>query len=74
MAHPAPNSVFHLCDMWSLVTGDRAFFFNPQAPRYLPGSTQSSPGRAFKFCLPNAAQYRDQWSPFVLPQVAQGGI
>jgi len=60
--------------MWSLVTGDRAYFSNPHAPRYLPGSTPSSPGKAYEFCLPHVAQYQDQWSPFIVPHVAQGRV
>lgn len=66
--------MFHLCDMWSLVTGDKVYFSNPHAPQFLPGSSYSSPGRAYAFENAEVAQYADQWAPFVVPAVSQAEL
>ncbi|KAF2301860.1 hypothetical protein GH714_029944 [Hevea brasiliensis] len=59
------NSVYHLTDLPSFVSGKYVVLFDPQGA-YLPNISTSNPGKRIDFVSSSAiALYKDQFSPYV---------
>ena len=62
------NSVYHLTDMPSFVSGRHAVFFDPHCA-FLPNVTAANPGKRVDFVANDVfSRYPDQWAPFVALQ------
>ena len=60
------NTVYHLTDVPSFVSGSHIVIFDPHA-RYLPGASPSSPGLKILFeGEPFLDQFPDQFRPYIL--------
>ncbi|XP_068639684.1 uncharacterized protein [Aristolochia californica] len=58
------NSVYHLTDLPSFVSGKYVVLFDPQGV-YLPNISASNPGKRLEYVSSSAiAQYRDQFFPY----------
>ena len=59
------NSVYHLTDMPSFVSGRHAVFFDPHC-EFLPNVTAANPGKRVDFVANDVfSRHPDQWAPFV---------
>ena len=59
------NSVYHLTDMPSFVSGRHAVFFDPHCA-FLPNVTAANPGKRVDFVANDVfSRHPDQWAPFV---------
>ncbi|CAK7337978.1 unnamed protein product [Dovyalis caffra] len=60
------NSVYHLTDLPSFVSGNYIVMFDPQGS-YLPNVNSSNPGKRIDFVSTKAMSfYRDQFEPYVV--------
>lgn len=61
------NSVYHLTDVPSFVSGENAVWLDPHTS-YVPGATRDGPGRRVRFAgeghKVRVEQFEDQFSPF----------